>query len=64
MKRWKMRSVVTCPSCHSEDEDKAHMMKCQHPTAEKQWEMSLTALENWLLKSETEPMIRTTILAR
>jgi len=45
-------------------EDKEHIFKCLHPNVEIQWEKSLTNLENWMVLSKTEPMVRQTILSR
>jgi len=63
MKRGKICSAATCPRCRIDEEDKEHVFKCPHPTTETQWEKSLNTLENWMLLSNTEPMVRCTILS-
>jgi len=64
-KHTKMENTLaaTCLRCRIEVEDKEHVFKCPHPTAEIQWEKSLTTLQNWMVLSNTEPMLRCTILS-
>jgi len=63
MKRWEIFSAATCLRCRIDKEDKEHIFKCLHPTMETQWEKSLTTLKNWMLLSNTEPMVRCMILS-
>jgi len=62
MSQWKIQSSTQCPQCGYAAEDKNHVIKCPHPTAHKQWEKSLTALNNWLIAQKAEPIVRTTII--
>jgi len=59
---WKMRTATMCPRCGEEDEDKTHVIRCKHKTAQQQWDKALTELENWMIMAKTEPMIQTTII--
>jgi len=49
MTRWRVHSTTQCPQCRDQMEDKRHVITCPHPMAQKQWEKSLTALDNWLV---------------
>jgi len=62
MRWWKMWTATTCPRCREEDEDKTHMIRCKHKTAQQQWDKALTELENWMIMAKTKPMIQTTII--
>ncbi len=52
-----------CPRCSS-FENKAHVVICPAPNAQRQWAASLSRLATWLTKAHTLPDIRNAILLR
>jgi len=62
MSQWKIQSSAQCPWCGYTMDDKHHVTKCPHLLAQKQWEKSLTSLDNWLVAQKNKPIVRTTII--
>jgi len=55
-------SSAQCPQCQANLEDKVHILKCPAPSAQTQWELSITKLSNWLKEQGTDPGIQLTII--
>ena len=53
---------AACPCCHHPDETTAHVLLCKNPTRKKLYHESLTKLESWLRKKETNPRLTTMIM--
>jgi hypothetical protein len=62
MKRWQLRQDDSCPRCGMA-EDSAHVWKCHGEGVEDVWDKSMTNLENWLTKYQTDPDIKHAILS-
>jgi hypothetical protein len=50
-----------CPQC-SNFKDTAHVMLCSAPQAQRQWELSITSLDQWLTKVLTLPDLQKAII--
>jgi hypothetical protein len=62
LKQWKHQDQDKCPRCEQDREDVQHVMKCQHPTATIVWDDAMKKLENWMIKNECEPRMKTIIV--
>ena len=57
MVRRKHQQSSQCPRCFSEDEDNAHILRCQAPPVQILWQSKMQDLELWLLSKGTSPGI-------
>ena len=62
MKKWKQRVHARCPHCQHEHEDILHMTTCQSQPVQDFWTTSLTSLQNWMIKNNTEPDLQSFLL--
>jgi len=53
MKWWELWMEDKCPRCKQEGENKEHLNRCQHPSANKTWTTALEKLDNWLQANNT-----------
>jgi len=63
MKRWRLRTQSKCPRCECEDEDKAHILRCQAPTAAGKWKKAIKELDIWLQATRTHPQLRQDLIS-
>jgi len=61
MARWQFRSSTSCPRCGTENEDKAHITRCNDAAAREVWNQSLKQLGQWLRDSNTSHKISAAI---
>jgi hypothetical protein len=52
-----------CPRC-TEFETTEHVISCQAPNAQRQWDANITKVTQWLTKTQTLPEIQQAILSR
>ena len=52
---------AACPCCQHPDETTAHVLLCENPTRKKLYHESVTKLEAWLKRRETDPRLATMI---
>jgi hypothetical protein len=57
----RLQDHVKCPQC-AELETTSHVVLCKAPNAQQQWDSSLLTLDQWLIKANTLPDLRTAIL--
>jgi len=57
MKWWNQREEDRCPRCHQPAESKNHLTQCQAPSAIEQWKKVLQSLDDWMQKSNTDPIL-------
>jgi len=57
MKKWKMRPYSNCPFCNTEDEDRNHILVCQHVEAISGWNDALSTYISNLVKLDTCPYL-------
>ena len=62
MVKWGFRACTKCPRCHELIETADHVAACQAPPAIEVWDQSLTTLNTWLIKQQTDPTLRQQIL--
>ena len=60
--RWSEDRTTECPRCGAENESTTHVWQCHDPRALTQWDKSLDALRVWMIKSDTSPEIRNSII--
>jgi hypothetical protein len=60
--RNQLQTHAECPWC-SAFEDTQHVLLCQAPNAQRQWDASIATLGQWLTKVRTLPDIRTAIIS-
>jgi hypothetical protein len=58
-----LQTHAECPRC-SEFEDTQHVLLCQAPNAQRQWDASIVTLDQWLTKARTLPDIHKAIISR
>jgi len=63
MKRWRLRTQSKCPRCECADEDKAHILRCQAPTAAGKWKKAIEELDIWLQATRTHPQLRQDLIS-
>ena len=63
IKRYRYQTHDNCPRCNSPNEDTQHVIKCQHPVAKELWETELNSTLTWMLASDIEPDIATSIIS-
>jgi hypothetical protein len=63
LQRNNLQDHAECPSC-SNFETTAHVILCNAPNAQRQWDASIMTLDIWMTKSLTLPDLQTAILGR
>ena len=63
LQRNKQQDHAECPCCAA-FETTGHVIRCQAPQAQRQWEASISKLDEWLTKARTLPDLHTAILSR
>jgi hypothetical protein len=61
--RNRLQDHAECPRC-TEFEDTTHVLRCQAPNAQRQWDATIAKLDVWLTKALTLPDIQTAIISR
>ncbi len=60
---YKHQKHSKCPRCMMNDEDTAHVLRCQHADAITLWQQSVDKLEQWMINNQGHPeMIELIIL--
>lgn len=62
MVKWGYRKCSKCPRCGSDPETPEHVPACQQPESIEIWDKSVAALDNWLIRQQTDPTLRHQIL--
>ena len=59
---WGYRTCQKCPRCGIKVETSDHVIRCNNPQGINVFEASLTKLNDWLIKQQTEPNLRQGII--
>lgn len=59
MKRWKFRENLNCPFCNGNNENKEHILRCQHVEALTGWELKCQDFHKEILKIHSSPLLLT-----